>query len=281
MRSRRSSRRRSCVSRGPASQGDPGPAQRAGGRVRPESRSAGPRLFPLDASSPAAKDGPMAESRCHPSGVQEVCELVATGLSGRASESACGIEVVSMTTKKKTGTRGLDRERVRRRKLEQSKAEDPRGQTLEDSAPSNAPDPAAGRALTARAQGQGGVLATGVRRPGQQVTCVWCGESVTVKARGPLPKFCSSNCRHRAWEQERAARAGRAAVLVVDRTVAAYPGDVQGWVDHLERLAHEIRTGQLDVGLLATALENVAAAAAGRPLRPRTGMWTSAALRSW
>jgi len=186
-----------------------------------------------------------------------------------------------MTTKKKTGTTGLDRERVRRRKLEQSKAEDPRRQTLEDSAPSNAPDPAAGRALTARAQGQGGVVATGARRPGQQVTCLWCGESVTVKARGPLPRFCSSNCRHRAWEQERAARAGRAAVVVVDRTVAAYPGDVQGWVDHLDRLAHEIRAGRLDLDLLTSALDNAAAAAAGRPPRPRAGMWTSATLRPW
>jgi len=186
-----------------------------------------------------------------------------------------------MTTKKKTGTTGLDRERVRRRKLEQSKAADPRGQTLEDSAPSNTPDPDAGRALTAPARGQGAAVDAGARRPGQQVTCVWCGEAVTVKARGPLPKFCSSNCRHRAWEQERAARAGRAAVLVVDRTVVAYPGDVRGWVDHLDRLAHEIRVGQLEVELLASALDNVAAAAAGRPPRPRTGMWTSTTLRSW
>lgn len=186
-----------------------------------------------------------------------------------------------MTTKKKTGTTGLDRERVRRRKLEQLKAEDPRGQTLEGSAPSNAPDLAEGRALTAPAQDQGGVVDVGARRPGQQVTCVWCGEAVTVKARGPLPKFCSSNCRHRAWEQERAARAGRAALVVVDRVVVAYPGNAQGWVDQLDRLAHEIRTGQLDVGLLTSALDDVSAAAEGRRLRGRTGMWTSATLRSW
>lgn len=213
--------------------------------------------------------------------VQEVCQLVATGLIGGAPQSACGIEVASMAKKKKTAATGLERERVRRRKLEQSKAEDPRGQTLEDSAPPNTPDPAAGRALTAPAQGQGAAADAGARRPGQQVTCIWCGEAVTVKARGPLPKFCSSNCRHRAWEQERAARAGRAAVLVVNGTVAAYPGNVQGWVDHLERLAHEIRTGQLDVGLLTSALDNVSRAAEDRQLRRRTGMWKSANLRSW
>lgn len=40
-----------------------------------------------------------------------------------------------------------------------------------------------------------------------------------IPARGRVPKWCSSSCRHRAWEQRRAADAGLAAVKVVDRVV--------------------------------------------------------------
>lgn len=181
-----------------------------------------------------------------------------------------------MTTKKKTRTTGLDRERIRRRKLEQSKDEHPRGQTYEGSEPSIEAVPASAGVPAASTPDRSGASTDGARLPGQQVRCVWCGESVTVKTRGPLPKYCSANCRHRAWEQGRAARTGRAAVVVVDRAVLAYPGDVQGWVDQLDRLAHEIRAGQLDVGLLTSALDNVSAAAEGRQPRRRTGMWTSA-----
>ncbi len=60
---------------------------------------------------------------------------------------------------------------------------------------------------------------TARRRPGQQVSCGWCGTEVPVPARGRVPKWCSSSCRHRAWEQRRAAEAGLAAVKVVDRPV--------------------------------------------------------------
>jgi len=116
---------------------------------------------------------------------------------------------------KKTRATGLDRERIRRRKFEQAKVEDLCGQKLGDGEPKNADDLTTGGTPTTSPRLQGGVVASGARQPGQQVTCVWCGESVSVKARGPLPKSCSSNCRHRAWEQERAARAGRAAVVVV------------------------------------------------------------------
>jgi hypothetical protein len=38
-------------------------------------------------------------------------------------------------------------------------------------------------------------------------------------ARARIPKWCSSSCRHRAWELTRAADSGRAAVQVVDRVV--------------------------------------------------------------
>jgi hypothetical protein len=57
------------------------------------------------------------------------------------------------------------------------------------------------------------------RRPGQTLACGWCGSPVDIPARGRVPKWCSSSCRHRAWEMARAAESGRAAVQVVDRVV--------------------------------------------------------------
>lgn len=58
-----------------------------------------------------------------------------------------------------------------------------------------------------------------VRVPGQVVPCGWCGKSTPIPARGRVPKWCSSACRHRAWEQRRAAASGRSAIEVVDRFV--------------------------------------------------------------
>ena len=57
------------------------------------------------------------------------------------------------------------------------------------------------------------------RAPGGTVACGWCGAMVTVPNRGRIPKWCSATCRHRAWEQRRAAASGRAAIEVVDRPV--------------------------------------------------------------
>ena len=57
------------------------------------------------------------------------------------------------------------------------------------------------------------------RRPGQSLACGWCGSLILLPARGRVPKWCSSSCRHRAWELTRAAASGRAAVQVVDRVV--------------------------------------------------------------
>jgi len=45
------------------------------------------------------------------------------------------------------------------------------------------------------------------RVPGQAVACGWCGTKVAIPPRGRVPKWCSSTCRHRAWEQNRAAAA--------------------------------------------------------------------------
>lgn len=186
-----------------------------------------------------------------------------------------------MAAKRKTGATGLDRERARRRNFEQSKAEHRGSQTLEDVESSNALALTTVEVPPAAVPVRGDVVATRPRQPGQQVSCVWCGTSVTVKARGPLPKFCSSTCRHRAWEQTRAARAGRAAVVVANRAVVGCPGDVQTWVRHLDRLAQEIGAGRLDLDPLAPALDDLFAAVLGRRAHRGAVLWKQARFRSW
>src|SRR3954470_2728423 len=57
------------------------------------------------------------------------------------------------------------------------------------------------------------------RLPGQVVNCGWCGTVVVVPLRGRVPKWCSPACRHRAWEQRRAAASGLAAIEVVEQVV--------------------------------------------------------------
>lgn len=112
-------------------------------------------------------------------------------------------------------------------------------------------------------------VGAGRRTPGQQVACGWCGQPVEVKARGPLPKWCSAACRHRAWEQDRAARSGKSAVSVVDRYVTAVPDTGPGWIEHLSVLTRQISAGPRpiadgDLDHLAAALELAQAAVAGR-----------------
>lgn len=102
------------------------------------------------------------------------------------------------------------------------------------------------------------------RRAGQKVRCGWCGTEVVVPARGRVPKWCSSSCRHRAWEQRRAADAGLAAVDVVDRPVEVIveketvverrvtvpvrqsPRSSREWVEVLDRLAWALNTNRMD-----------------------------------
>lgn len=67
--------------------------------------------------------------------------------------------------------------------------------------------------------GQSDVPATRHRRPGQTVECGWCGRAVEVPARGRVPSWCSSSCRHRAWEARRADREQPGDVRVVTRTI--------------------------------------------------------------
>lgn len=125
------------------------------------------------------------------------------------------------------------------------------------------------------------------RRPGQTLACGWCGSPILLPARGRIPKWCSSSCRHRAWELTRAAASGLAAIQVVDRVVevdrlltvvqevpvATVPHGA-AWPAALTQLATAIDTGRVydrDLPALAQALARVADALDRRPgwrLRP-------------
>jgi len=119
------------------------------------------------------------------------------------------------------------------------------------------------------------------RRPGQTVACGWCGSPILLPARGRTPKWCSSSCRHRAWELTRAAASGHAAIQVVDRIVevdrlvtvvqevpvAAVPQGA-AWPAALDQLAIALDTGRVydrDLPALAEALAGVADALGRRP----------------
>ena len=119
------------------------------------------------------------------------------------------------------------------------------------------------------------------RRPGQSLACGWCGSPILLPARGRIPKWCSSSCRHRAWELTRAATSGRAAVQVVDRVVevdrlvtavqevpvTSVPKGAE-WPGALAQLATALDTGRVydqDLPALAQALSDVADALDRRP----------------
>ena len=119
------------------------------------------------------------------------------------------------------------------------------------------------------------------RRPGQSLACGWCGSPLLIPTRGRTPKWCSSSCRHRAWELTRAAASGRAAIQVVDRVVevdrlvtvvqevpvTTVPKGA-AWPAALAQLAAELDTGRVydrDLPALAEALAGVADALDRRP----------------
>jgi hypothetical protein len=79
------------------------------------------------------------------------------------------------------------------------------------------------------------------------MACCWCGRTFQPEDRGRLPKWCSANCRQRAWEQRRAAASGLAAVEVIDRvvvreTVTRPRG--QEWVEVLGELITQLDSGR-------------------------------------
>lgn len=57
-----------------------------------------------------------------------------------------------------------------------------------------------------------GARSGGTARRAAASPCGWCHGPIPPRSRGPIPKWCSATCRHRAWEQSRAAASGRSAV---------------------------------------------------------------------
>ena len=110
------------------------------------------------------------------------------------------------------------------------------------------------------------------RRRQAATTCGWCGGPIEPKARGRIPKWCSATCKHRAWEQSRAAASGRSAVDVVERVVeipvrpipgvavARHPQH-QEWPPLLDELAKQLQAGGLvyerDLRSIARAIDQV------------------------
>src|SRR3954451_13248402 len=93
--------------------------------------------------------------------------------------------------------------------------------------------------------------------------CGWCGGPITPGSRGPIPKWCSATCRHRAWEQTRAAASGLSAVDVVERRVEVQVPLVptrRDWPRLLGELAAQLNDGRVydrDLPALARALDPV------------------------
>ncbi len=108
---------------------------------------------------------------------------------------------------------------------------------------------------------------------------------MAVPARGRVPKWCSSACRHRAWEQARAAASGLAAVDVRDRVVETVkiitvvrhhttevpypwrPNSVPEFIDILEDLTRRVDSGRVydrDVPTLTAAVRATVEALARR-----------------
>ena len=123
------------------------------------------------------------------------------------------------------------------------------------------------------------------RLPGQTLACGWCGSPILLPARGRIPKWCSSSCRHRAWELTRAAASGRVAVRVVDRVVevdlsvtvvkevpVATAPQGPAWPALLAQLAKQLDSGRVydrDLPALARGLADVVDALDRRPGRRR------------
>jgi hypothetical protein len=142
--------------------------------------------------------------------------------------------------------RRQEREQQRRRRAERAQAKEARATT---------PD--------ARINHRG--------RRAAATTCGWCGGPITPRSRGPIPQWCSATCRHRAWEQSRAAASGRVAVQIVERRVEVptrLPLTRRDWVHTLQELTYQLEDGRVydrDLPGLATALDAVLAAYNRRP----------------
>jgi hypothetical protein len=92
-----------------------------------------------------------------------------------------------------------------------------------------------------------------------ELACGWCAQPIAVKATGRIPRWCSTACRHRAWEQNRAAASGRSGIQIIERIVeveapaptvraAEAPPPLprgSGWDNVLHELARQLDTGRI------------------------------------
>jgi hypothetical protein len=162
-----------------------------------------------------------------------------------------------MGSKGSSEYRARQREQLRRRRQQLERSAVKQERTLSDALAKVAP-------------------AAGARRAAA-TACGWCGGPITLRSRGPIPKWCSATCRHRAWEQNRAAASGRAAVKVVERIVVtpAAPTVVRAprhddWCGVLRELSRQLDRGLVydrDMPGVASALDE-ALAALRRRIRP-------------
>lgn len=125
------------------------------------------------------------------------------------------------------------------------------------------------------------------RVPGQTIACGWCGTPITLRTTGRIPTWCSATCRHRAWEQRRAATSRRSPVEVVERVIEVekevrvverveVPVPVHPrrgeWPAMLNHLADEIDAGRVyrrDLDAVADALQAVRRSMTGAGWLPR------------
>ncbi len=150
---------------------------------------------------------------------------------------------------------------------------------------------------TAAAELAGGVAVRPVGKLRRPVTieCGWCGTTVAVPTLGRVPLWCGQVCRHRAWEQNRAAQSGLSATKFVERIVtievtkpapvpdaasdtgvathaatrpapvtatsgaaaAGHPPRGPGWIPLLDELTHQVDTGRIYDRDLATVTEAI------------------------
>lgn len=132
------------------------------------------------------------------------------------------------------------------------------------------------------------------RAPGQVIACGWCRTKVPIPARGRIPKWCSPTCRHRAWEQARAAASGRSAVEVKDRVVETVktvtvvqhhrvetpvpmrPNTVEEFVDVLADLTARLDAGRVydrDIPTLVAAVRATIEALSRREKAAHRQLW--------
>jgi hypothetical protein len=103
----------------------------------------------------------------------------------------------------------------------------------------------------------------GVERRTAATACAWCYGPITRRSRGPIPQWCSAACRHRAWDQARAAASGLCAVEIVERRVEVQVPLVptrRDWPRLLGELAAQLNDGRVydrDLPALAPALRPV------------------------